>query len=42
MNGSHILKMKELTTDGEQPGQPSSSKSETLIAQVKNIICGNS
>jgi hypothetical protein len=29
------------TDDGERSGQPSTSRSQPLIAQVKNIICEN-
>jgi hypothetical protein len=42
MNGSNILKMEELQgMMNEHAGRPLTSRSETLIAQVKSIISEN-
>jgi hypothetical protein len=41
MNGSDLSKMEELKMDDDEwSGWPSTSRSEPLIAQVKNVICG--
>jgi hypothetical protein len=38
---THFKYGRTLTDDCEQSDRPSKSRSEPLIAQVKNIICGN-